>query len=342
MTQAKPLETPLGALIREQIVRLGPITFAEFMQRALYDTEHGYYRTTRNVVGTRGDFYTSVSATPMFGRLLVNVLQEQSANLAAPLPMTIHEFGAHRGQLQRDVLAAAPDVAYHTYENQDACPAQLQGFVVANELLDALPFHRVVVADGQWRERYVGIVEDGLGWVTGELSTPELGEPLTDLPLEYMDGYQTEVSLAVRRWVETLAQRLERGLVVLFDYGHETADYFAPHRAEGGLRTFSKHQRGDDPFVDIGEQDITCDVNFSDAMVTAMRVGFEVREFTEQGRFFSRRVAKILRQSTSAEIGQGGFGSAFTPDQVRGLMTLTHPAHMGMAFKVLVLGKGLS
>lgn len=341
MTETNAAETPLGVLIREQIARSGPITFAEFMQRALYDAEHGYYRTTRNVVGTGGDFYTSVSATPMFGRLLVHVLQEQSASLAVPVPMTIYEFGAHRGQLHRDVMAAAPNVDYHTYENQDTCPAQLHGFVVANELLDALPFHRVVVAGGQWRERYVGLVDDELGWVTGELSTTELREPLTDLPLEYMDGYQTEVSLAARRWLETLAQRLERGLVVLFDYGHETTDYFAPHRAEGGLRTFSKHQRGDDPFAMIGEQDITCDVNFSDAMTIAQRAGFEVREFTEQGRFFSRRVAKILRQSTSGPGADATFGSGFTPEQVRGLMTLTHPAYMGMAFKVLMLGKGL-
>lgn len=339
MTQARSNETPLGASIREQIARSGPITFAAFMQRALYDAEHGYYRTTRGVVGTGGDFYTSVSATPMFGRLLVNVLREQADSFPAPLPLTIHEFGAHRGQLQRDVQAAAPDVAYHTYENQDAWPAKLHGFVIANELLDALPFHRVKVVGREWRERYVGIVDGGLGWVTGELSDPELCEPLAGLPVEYMDGYETEVSLGARRWLEALASRLERGSVLLFDYGHETEDYFAPHRAEGGLRTFSKHQRGDDPFIDIGEQDITCDVNFSDAISTAKRVGFEVREFTEQGRFFSRRVAKILRQATPGAAGEASFGGAFTPDQVRGLMTLTHPAHMGMAFKVLMLAK---
>lgn len=338
MTTPEPFNTPLTALLREQIAKQGPLTFAEFMRRALYDAEHGYYRPTRSVVGTGGDFYTSVSATPMFGRLLVQVIAHYATQLGVELPRVIHEFGAHRGQLRSDILQAAPSVEYHTYESHDAWPARLEGCVIANELLDALPFHRVQVVGGQWRERYVGLVDGDLGWVTGELSSRELLEPLEGLPLEYMEGYQTEVSLGVRRWLEALAARLERGLVVLFDYGHETEQYFAPHRSDGGLRTFHRHQRGENPFSLIGEQDITCDVNFTDVVVSAERAGFHVVDFTDQGRFFSRQVARILRNQ-----GEGAptFGGAFTPEEVRGFMTLTHPAHMGLAFKVVVLSKGL-
>lgn len=345
-------ESPLAAIVRELIAKNGPLTFAEFMQHALYDAERGYYRPTRTVVGTGGDFYTSVSATPMFGRLLVQVIDHYSKQRATPLPAVIHEFGAHRGQLRTDILEAAPSLTYHTYESNDAWPAHLEGCVIANELLDALPFHRVQVVNGQWREVYVGLTDGELGWVTGELSNPELLEPLDGLPLEYMDGYTTEVSLGARRWLETLAARLERGLVFLFDYGHETDQYFGPHRSKGGLRTFQRHQRGEDPFVEIGEQDITCDVNFTDVVSTAGRVGFEVVDFTEQGRFFSRQVARVLRgqvpslggdatSSGATSVDETPFATAFTPEQVRGLMTLTHPAHMGMAFKVVVLRKGL-
>lgn len=365
MVTSDSMEFPLFASVRELIAKQGPLTFAEFMRLALYDPEHGYYRPTRSVVGTGGDFYTSVSATPMFGRLLVQVIGHHAAQLATPLPPVVHEFGAHRGQLRADILEAAPALAYHTYESHDAWPARLEGCVIANELLDALPFHRVQVVNGQWREVYVGLEGDELGWVTGELSNPELLEPLDGLPLAYMDGYTTEVSLGARRWLETLAARLERGLVFLFDYGHETEHYFAPHRKDGGLRTFYRHQRGEDPFAKVGEQDITCDVNFTDVVSTAQRVGFEVVDFTDQGRFFSRQVARVLRGQVPSNAGatagsgetgssgaaphgsqtlQGGeapFATAFTPEQVRGLMTLTHPAHMGLAFKVVVLRKGM-
>lgn len=346
MTTHDPSETPLAAILRERIAKHGPITFAEFMRCALYDSQYGYYRPTRSVVGTSGDFYTSVSATPMFGRLLVQVIGHYAAQLGTPLPPVIHEFGAHRGQLRADILEAAPSLTYHTYESHDAWPERLEGCVIANELLDALPFHRVRVVNGQWREQFVGVVNDGLGWVTDELSNAELLEPLEGLPLEYMDGYATEVSLGVRRWLEALATRLERGLVFLFDYGHETDQYFAPHRAEGGLRTFKKHQRGENPFIAIGEQDITCDVNFTDVVAAAERAGLEVVDFMDQGRFFSRQVARVLRGQVPSgsglpapSAGETPFTAAFSTEQVRGLMTLTHPAHMGMAFKVVVLRK---
>src|SRR5690606_41583143 len=104
MTTPEPFNTPLTALLREQIAKQGPLTFAEFMRRALYDAEHGYYRPTRSVVGTGGDFYTSVSATPMFGRLLVQVIAHYATQLGVELPRGIHEFGARRGQLRSDIL----------------------------------------------------------------------------------------------------------------------------------------------------------------------------------------------------------------------------------------------
>lgn len=346
MTHTQHTAGPLEASIYDKLRSSGPMTFAEFMQLALYDPEHGYYRTSRSVVGTAGDFFTSVSATPMFGRLLARSMAFYAARVNAELPCEFHEFGAHRGQLQADILANAPEAVYRTYENNDTWPTRLEGFVIANELLDALPFHRLQVKDGRWVEQFVSVVDGRFDWVTGDVSREELLEPLDGLPLQYMEGYQTEVSLETRRWLETLAATLQRGLVFLFDYGHETENYFAPHRSEGGLRTFKQHQRGDDPFLDVGERDITCDVNFSDILTTAQRVGFDVVEFTDQGRFFSREVARILRGESLGPGETEGTrqrlsSTSFTPQEIRGLMTLTHPAHLGLAFKVVVLGKGL-
>lgn len=333
--------TPLEDVIRQRILHAGPITFAEFMQHALYDPNFGYYRTSRNVVGVGGDFITSVSATPMFGRMLVQVIDHYVRQLGIAPVRDIHEFGAHRGQLRSDILAASPEVTYHTYENRDEWPSRIRGCVIANELLDALPFHQLQVVNGRWLERYVSITDGELQWVTGPVSRPELLEPLEGLPVEYMEGYITEVSLEARRWLSELASRLESGLVLLFDYGHETEQYFAPHRADGGLRTFRKHERGDNPFLDLGERDITCDVNFSDVVATAQRVGLDLVEFTDQGRLFSRQVARILREHLPQgdAPGETPFTTTFTQDEVRGLMTLTHPSHLGLAFKVVVLRK---
>lgn len=326
------IPTALQELVFADIRHTGRITFARFMQHALYDPEWGYYRASRSVVGKDLDFVTSVSATPAFGRLLAAIASSYAEHLGLPKPFELHEFGAHRGQLRADILKAEPSLEYRTYEVGDAWPEEMNGCVLANELLDALPFHRVHVQNGQWRELYVGETKAGtLGWVSGPLSEPELAEVLAPLPVAHMEGYQTEISLEARRWIETLGKRLKNGVAVLIDYGHELPAYFAPSRFQGGLRTFQRQRRGDDPFADLGERDITCDVHFTDVIERASQGGLCVWEFAEQGRFFTRHALRLLAQNKDAPLA---------PQEVRGLMTLTHPAHFGMAFKVLVLGRG--
>lgn len=349
------IPTALQELVCSEIRRAGRITFARFMELVLYDPQRGYYRASRSVVGTSGDFVTNVSATPEFGRLLALIAERYARRIALPEPLSIHEFGAHRGQLQSDIARAAPHVRYHTYEASDLWPQEIKGCVLANELLDALPFHRVQVCNGRWQEQFVTLDREGqLAWSVGDLSEPELNDALAPLPVEYMEGYSTEISLAARRWVERLSQTLTQGFAILIDYGHETPAYFAPSRFRGGLRTFHRHRRSDDPFADVGERDITCDVHFSDVIESACKNGLSVWEFAEQGRFFMRHAARSLQESL-LQVGSlqqallpqpNADGSALfenapmSEKQARGLLTLTHPAHFGMAFKVLVLGRG--
>lgn len=328
------IPTALQELVYAEIRRAGRVTFARFMELVLYDPEWGYYRASRSVVGKSGDFVTSVSATPEFGRLLAAIAQRYAHQAGLADPLSIYEFGAHRGQLREDVLNAAPNLNYHTFEAGDLWPDEMNGCVVANELLDALPFHRVHVSGGRWREQFVGLDErGGLRWQSDDLSEPELSEALAPLPVEHMEGYETEISLASRRWVETLGQRLHSGFAILIDYGHEMPAYFAPARFRGGLRTFHRQRRADTPFEDLGERDITCDVQFSDVIESAAKSGLSVWEFAEQGRFFMRHAARLLEADHAAGLG-------LSEKQARGLLTLTHPAHFGMAFKVLVLGRG--
>lgn len=326
------IPTALQELVFAEIRHTGRITFARFMQHALYDPEWGYYRASRSVVGKDLDFVTSVSATPAFGRLLAAIATSYAQRLGLLRPLELHEFGAHRGQLRADILNADPNLVYHTYEAGDAWPEEMNGCVIANELLDALPFHRVHVQNGQWQELYVGEIEEGgLGWVSGPLSDPELSRVLSPLPVAHMEGYQTEISLESRRWVKNLGKHLKSGLVMLIDYGHETPAYFAPSRFKGGLRTFHRQRRGDNPFAHLGERDITCDVHFTDVIECASEAGLATWEFAEQGRFLTRHALRLLAQNQ---------GAPLAPEEVRSLMTLTHPAHFGMAFKVLVLGRG--
>jgi SAM-dependent MidA family methyltransferase len=250
----------LYAHLRER----GSMTFAEYMELVLYHPELGYYRRPKSPIGVEGDYFTSVSATRLFGRLLACALRPWRDEFGAPF--AVYEFGAHQGQLSQDLSAELPDIEVHSFDVSDPLPNTLRGCVLSNELLDAMPFHRVKVVGGQWQEQYVTLqgsaAEPRLGWELGPLSSPELAQHLEPLPRQVMEGYETEVSLRALAWMRDIAQRLQAGIVLSVDYGHDTLDYYSPRRAQGGLRCYHQHQLSADPFAHPGEQDITCDVDF--------------------------------------------------------------------------------
>ena len=132
------------------------ITFERFMELALYHPQFGYYTSRREKIGKRGDYFTSVSVGPLFGRLLAKQFLSFREELGNPAEFEVVEFGGHRGQLRADVLAAAPDLRYRIVETGDPLPDSIVGCVFSNEFLDALPVHVVQVKDGAWQEVYVG------------------------------------------------------------------------------------------------------------------------------------------------------------------------------------------
>jgi len=358
--------TEIVQIIRAEIARCGPVPFRRFMELALYETDYGYYAGGRAAIGRSGDYVTSVSTGPLFGRLLTGQFEEMWRNLDRPSEFTIVEQGAHTGDFARDVLNAAresPEFAaalrYVVVEpfpvNQrrqrerlaDLPGAKVQwrgslaevgpftGVHFSNELLDAMPVHVVVRRNGEWLERYVADAPDGYDpgapfrWAEGPLSTPRLGPVVEQFPP--VEGYCTEVNLGALDWVKELAGVLTRGYVLASDYGFCQADYYAPERIEGTLSCYRGQTRSADALANAGEQDLTAHVEFTSVARAALRSGLELAGFTDQHHFM-------------IALGRHAFpdDSSPTPErqrELRAFATLMHPALMGRGFQFMALAK---
>jgi SAM-dependent MidA family methyltransferase len=267
------------------------------MELALYHPRFGYYTAGPNRIGRAGDFFTSVSVGPLFGRLLARQFQAWGVT-------EVLEIGGQRGQLQQDVLAAAPELNYRVAEVGAELPERIAGCVFSNELIDAFPVHRVV---GD-REVYV----------TGNF-TEELG-PLSDPRLPRLPaGYRSEFNLRALDWLDAIARRLT-GYLLTIDYGFERPEYFAPHHKDGHLQCYYRHTKSGNPYQHIGEQDITAHVEFSSLIEHGQTVGLEPVLFTTQERYLMKLGAAELLAA---------------PGAARQLLHST----MGHAFKVLIQRK---
>lgn len=349
----------LAARLRETIASRGPITFADFMSAALYDPEHGYYASGRAAIGRKGDFITSVSVGPLFGRLLARQFAAWWEELGRPAPFTLVEQGAHDGHLAADVLdglrtqkpecfaatryaIVEPSPLWRAKQAQQlaafgevvgwvAAPEELRdltGVVFSNELLDAFPVHRVRREAAGWRERYVALESDAFAWRDGELSSNALREHLTKLPAA-PDGYETEVNLLIEPWTQSSAAALRRGYLLVIDYGYERAEYYRPERARGTLSGYAAHGRADDLLARPGEVDLTAHVDFTTLIDAAEGAGLRLAGFTDQHRFLASLGASCFSASEAAP----------NPQELRAFKTLMHPELLGAAFKVIWFSK---
>jgi len=300
----------LIAAIRSEIDNAGGrITFARFMELALYHQQFGYYRTGQARIGRQGDYFTSVSVGPLFGRVLARQFRQWNVT-------EVVEYGGHRGQLRHDVLAAAPELNYRMIEAGDVLPAPITGCVFSNELLDALPVHRVC--------------GDQELYVTGDF-TETLG-PLSDVRLPRLPaGYCSEINLRALDWLTAIAHRLDHGYVLTIDYGFERAEYFAPHHAAGHLQCYYRHTKSGNPYAHIGEQDLTAHVDFTAFIEHGKTLGLEPVVFTDQ--------AHYLLQIGAAEIAEIVARSAGQLSRERNALHQLLHSTMGHAFKVLIQRK---
>ncbi len=352
------LQTELVELIRAEIAKRGHVSFAWFMQQALYHFEHGYYSSGRASIGRRGDYFTNVSVGPLFGELLAAQFAEMWERLGKIDNFIIVEQGAHHGEFARDVLDSArkrrPEffeaLRYRIVEPfpvlQDRqsqtlveftdrvewrrSPADLEPFVgihFSNELLDAMPVHLLASTGDGWREKFVGVEGDEFVFAEQTKVDLTLQAHLTKLPARPA-GYETEINLAALDWIDHLSAKLERGYVLALDYGFPRDEFYAPYRTAGTLQVREKHRQLASPFEQIGHADITAHVNWTDLAERAESHGLRVAGFTDQHHFVTGIISEfpelVENQKTK-----------------RSLQTLLHPEMLGRAFQVLALNKNV-
>jgi len=337
------------------------------MRECLYHPQFGYY--SRPELQRFADFYTSVDVHPIFGRLLARQLAEMWELLGCPSEFLAVEAGAGTGRLAAQILDfAARELSdfysalhYLAVEQSDARREQHQialaphfrsghaasarelpssipvGCVFSNELLDAMPVHRVVVEHAALREVYVAMQDDQLTAVTGALSTPEIESYLREQGIVLCDGQQAEVNIAACRWVEDVGRRLERGFVLTVDYGHEARELYNERHMRGTLLAYSSHRVSEDFLRVPGEQDLTAHVNFTALDLWGRRSGLERAGCVSQMAF----LIAMGRANEFADLYGPGEDEIGRVRARLMLKTLLHPEGMGETFQVFVQHKGV-
>lgn len=360
----------LVARIRAEIERDGPIPFARFMELALYDPEGGYYRAAAARPGRDGDFLTAPEAHPIFGAALSRAVADAWDTLGRPEPFVLREYGAGTGALavaildglarERPVLARV--VRYDPIEVEPGrlgaiadrlaagghasafdptsppspIDSPITGMILANEVLDALPTHRVVSRGGALREIAVGWQDDAFVDVEIEPSTPMLAARLAAESVILTDGQRAEICLALDGWITDVAAGLDRGVLLLIDYGYPAeALYDDVRRRDGTLRAYLRHRVHDDPYVHVGRQDLTAHVDVTAVERAAASAGLTHLGTTTQAELLVGLGTEDLLRSIQAD-------PATTLEdylEVRSaLLRLLDPAAMGR-FRVMAFGR---
>ena len=353
--------TPARQEVETEIRTKGPITFARFMEIALYG-EAGYYT---KAVKAGADYATSPQMHPAFGSLIAGWLFKAWEALGEPGEFDVVELGAGDGGLMRDVLDAVSGgdsgggfetaLNYRSFDIRPRGPVSeidgsreiegIVGCVISNELLDAFPVHVFTVRGGKVLECYVGLNGgEELVWVEGEVSRGEIVDRVSIRTEALPDGYRGEVNLGVGEWAASVSRILERGYVLTVDYGCEQEMLYHPGRVEGSLRCYRDHVLGQNPFRDVGLQDMTAHVDFT-AVGEALRgVGFvELANLRTQRNFMfdlgaSKCVRDVRRALTRA--AEDDEVSSLT-SELRRLNALVDPRGLG-GFLVAQHGIGTS
>jgi SAM-dependent MidA family methyltransferase len=351
---------PTGAEreIRERIAHSGPLTFAEFMAVALYWPQGGYY-AARDTFGPQGDFYTAPLTHPVFGALVARQLAEMWRAQGAPHRWWVVEPGAGDGRLASDASDwAGSDVSFggalryvtvdHTAPKLRSAETariasrglpfrKLRGAIVANELLDALPAHRVTVERGALREIRVGV--DSSGSFKEVLADPVdgVGERLESLGVRLPEGYRAEVCLEAARWIAAAAEAIDEGFVLLVDYGHESEAYYDASRNRGTLRCYYKHTLGMDPYSHVGRQDISVHVELTSLRQAARAAGLSGVGSASQAEFLRGLGFDAYRADIASRLD---IPASIRTANLRALDTLIDADGMG-GFRVLAFSKGV-
>jgi SAM-dependent MidA family methyltransferase len=358
-------ENTLAHALHTEIAQRGPVSFRDFMARALYDPDYGYYGSGKARVGRSGDFFTNVSVGALFGRLLARQFAEMWQRLGEPTDFAIVEQGANSGDFAVDVLGGLRDLAPACFaattvwlvepleklrqsqgerlrefgpekvrwvEALGTLPS-FQGVHFSNELLDAFPVHRVCWRGDHWVERCVDFRDERFVFVDAEIASKDLLAHLARLPAVPSD-YETEVNLAVAPWLAETAAKLRAGFILAIDYGYPRAEYYRPERASGTLSAYAAHKREPDLLQRPGEIDLTAHVDFTTVAETATEHGLQLAGFTDQHHF----MVGLSRLHFPDDYAITAAGQR----ELRAFKTLMHPTLMGQSFHAICLAKGVS
>ena len=210
------------------------------------------------------------------------------------------------------------------------------GCILSNELLDNLPVHRFIIQDGRVKEVYVTLADGKFTEIPDDPSTPRIEERLTALGLLLPEGYRGEVNLAMDDWVDQVSTSLDRGFVLTIDYGQSATDLCSPQNAQGTVVCHRRHAVDDNPYRNIGEQDITCQVDFTSLSLVGKRHGLATVGYTTQSRF----LANLGFYSFLDAQQPHGRSTARMELSRIAMMTLVDPSEYG-DFKVLAQAKGI-
>ncbi|MBI5588166.1 MAG: SAM-dependent methyltransferase [Deltaproteobacteria bacterium] len=351
---------PVREILR-RIIEKGPLTFAEFMEVALYREVEGYYTSSQGRWGGGGDYITSLDVSPVFSSTLAKEVVEMWEVMDRPADFTLVEAGAGRGWLSKGILDTvreirpglfkvikarlveknphlrqppAENITWH--EDLREVPGPFQGVILTNELIDSFPVHRVVWRNGL-KEIYTGYDGGSFIDVVGPVSTVRLTEYFRDLGVELAEGQKAEVNLASVDWIKAAGDLLEKGFVVTIDYGLPARELYAPER-DGTLLCHYRHTLNDDPYINIGAQDITTHVDFTAFAASGRSAGLQVTGFTTQKNFLlGLGILEELKEPASFELEEY--------EKIkfnRELSRLITPGGMGDTFKVLVQHKSIN
>jgi SAM-dependent MidA family methyltransferase len=356
---AQSLSQQLQAEIFEEIAANGPITFARYMELALYAPVLGYYRTGIQKFGALGDFITAPELSPLFSQCVARQCQQifdyfpqsdilefgaGSGVMARVILQTLAQMGAlpqhyyilelsaelrHRQRLEFE--AHAPELLPLVVWLNELPSQKFRGIILANEVLDAMPVHRF----GYWhglKEYYVANKNGALAWELGPLSAG-LATPLEQLETEFADGYSSEINLLLPGWIASLEAILAEGVILLMDYGMTRREYYHTDRGCGTIICHYRHRAHANPFWWPGLQDITTQVDFTAVAISAASVGLDIHGYAIQAAFL------LNCGITDFLMGQEDHVRSALSRQVQRLLL---PGDMGEAFKVMALTKNFS
>jgi SAM-dependent MidA family methyltransferase len=352
---------PLEKHIIDRIKKGGPITFETFMDIALFYPELGYYMSPDITIGRSGDFYTGPHLHRVFGIMIGRQLQEMWEAMGRPSEFHVVEVGGGAGYLCKDILEyfhkseffnalkfTIVEVNPAMVANQRRLLSELsskvrwvsslkelagiRGCIFSNELLDAFPVHLVEMDDGL-KEVYIGVKTDKLIVIKQKVSSLKLINYFNAFLPHIPKGYRTEINLRIKDWLKEIDEVLSEGFILTIDYGYPAREYYDDERSRGTLLCYYRHRVNENPFENIGKQDITSHVNFSSLKKWGDEIGLKTIGYCSQGTYF---IASGLDEVIMELYGDS---PEYSPEvlKIKGLIL---PQAMGESHKVMVQYKG--